>query len=878
MRVMKQASKHLLICNERLLFRFGVDRILVETAKMFVEFGWRVTFVCHRCDRNVLEAITPRIFVAPGGGDLYDHEAICGKFVEGHWGELSVDGAPDAILVGGWPFFNLAAFAERKGVASLFIDAGAVPHDGFGDNDKAAQRAVRRLRAMFLPHFDLVLPISEFIRESQTIPDRGSSAGVEVVLLGADHLTANVYQAAERQALEEERLVVRLETLSRYAIPLVLNLGRFEEIGYKNSKESFDLIRLLLARRREAGATEPRLLVLGDETRIPIPADLANYVICLGFPSDATLTRIMRIASVGFSPSLWEGFNLPIGEMQILDKPVFAYNVGAHPEVILHPWFLCANIEEACRKIVAVLSESMPKGVFDRAVRDDYRERFSWRRALASYRDHVTRLVEIKKAARTKPKLLFVDITGVARGAASAANIRAAKRLWAELANTETSSLLPVVWNEESYTFDFANGDDEAVLAGGDGPRSGFGGLNGVGAPASPDNMLHHLITTIFNVELLIPESALDGEAEHRVEWAKKMGVRTSAVFHDLGKCDDPSELATGDVECRFHNVAALTRMDTIFAPSSLILDSLREAIERLGLRITGEVHVGDVHREKLIAGSTALSTSGDFANQAIETVRLIEGTQVPEDKPNSNATWADLFRVELAQKADLLRERLRSISLLVEAEAANTAIEAESALAEPCPDPESAPADIDATIVSIEQENLVSEPPSDSPAPSVEAEESAHPIEADFSEAATTNFDVMDVMPVDASSHAQLPEASVPEAAQADSATDHVAWRRKGRERRAYFLRRLFNKKYSGLTAKQVRSTGLFDAEWYLRQYPDVRAAAVDPLSHFIEHGHLEHRSPGPAFDTNAYLNAHPWIALSDLSPFQHFMKTYCR
>ena len=33
------ASKHVLICNERFLFRYGVDRILVELARKFIAEG-----------------------------------------------------------------------------------------------------------------------------------------------------------------------------------------------------------------------------------------------------------------------------------------------------------------------------------------------------------------------------------------------------------------------------------------------------------------------------------------------------------------------------------------------------------------------------------------------------------------------------------------------------------------------------------------------------------------------------------------------------------------------------------------------------------------------------------------------------------------------
>ena len=44
------------------------------------------------------------------------------------------------------------------------------------------------------------------------------------------------------------------------------------------------------------------------------------------------------------------------------------------------------------------------------------------------------------------------------------------------------------------------------------------------------------------------------------------------------------------------------------------------------------------------------------------------------------------------------------------------------------------------------------------------------------------------------------------------------------------------------------MRQSGMFDAEWYGRAYPDVAAAGIDPLRHFIEYGAAEGRAPNAA------------------------------
>ncbi len=45
-----------------------------------------------------------------------------------------------------------------------------------------------------------------------------------------------------------------------------------------------------------------------------------------------------------------------------------------------------------------------------------------------------------------------------------------------------------------------------------------------------------------------------------------------------------------------------------------------------------------------------------------------------------------------------------------------------------------------------------------------------------------------------------------------------------------------------------RVKRSGLFDAEWYVREYADVAAAGIDPLRHYVEYGAKEGRAPNPA------------------------------
>jgi O-antigen biosynthesis protein len=70
------------------------------------------------------------------------------------------------------------------------------------------------------------------------------------------------------------------------------------------------------------------------------------------------------------------------------------------------------------------------------------------------------------------------------------------------------------------------------------------------------------------------------------------------------------------------------------------------------------------------------------------------------------------------------------------------------------------------------------------------------------------------------------------------------------------------------------IEESGLFSREWYLKFYPDVAQAGVDPLDHFLETGAFEGRSPNPRFRTQLYLRKYPGLAEINLNPLVHYIR----
>ena len=74
--------------------------------------------------------------------------------------------------------------------------------------------------------------------------------------------------------------------------------------------------------------------------------------------------------------------------------------------------------------------------------------------------------------------------------------------------------------------------------------------------------------------------------------------------------------------------------------------------------------------------------------------------------------------------------------------------------------------------------------------------------------------------------------------------------------------------------TTTLTNSTPLpdFDAAYYLAHNPDVAAAGVDPLNHYLNQGFFEGRNPNAWFDTNYYLTQNPDVKASGWNPLYQF------
>jgi glycosyltransferase involved in cell wall biosynthesis len=569
-----------LICNERFLSRFGHDRSLVLLGRELAHRGHHVGFACLRCEPQVLAAISDDVnrINLPSDVEFAEADRLAAEIIEASW----VHNRPDVLVTGGWPFFELAARSGARGVPSLFIDAGAVAHDGYREPTLSIQREVRRLRRRTLPFIDRVLPNSDFTRDSQSVPDGVQERSVTTVRLGADHLDME-FNPEGINVEAEQNLLARLDSLCHAGFSLILALGRFEDEGYKNSPMAFDVLR----RVREHIA-RTRLLILAGPATVGVPADLVDDTICMTTLSDATLEAVMRRCKLGLSLSLWEGFNLPLAEMQLTGHPVLAFNVGAHPEVIADPWFLCSSSTDMAKKAVRILTEGVPATIVNRRRFECARERLGWTNTFAHWTAEIEALAKTRKPSIEQARrLILIDVTNSGSDPSNSGVINVTRRLAARLSEDPELFVVFGIWDRMAGAYVLPTALQRSFLESYAGPKDWLG------------RVIEHLVDEHVPLEqvleaadprctrppiLFFPEVALDGSPQQRVSWGRKRGFTLAFILHDMLPVYQAEYIPKEIVEAFTEYIEAVLQADGIWPNSPFTLSEFERYCDERGL------------------------------------------------------------------------------------------------------------------------------------------------------------------------------------------------------------------------------------------------------------------------------------------------------
>ena len=93
-------------------------------------------------------------------------------------------------------------------------------------------------------------------------------------------------------------------------------------------------------------------------------------------------------------------------------------------------------------------------------------------------------------------------------------------------------------------------------------------------------------------------------------------------------------------------------------------------------------------------------------------------------------------------------------------------------------------------------------------------------------------------------------------------------------REQNRSFLRRLLtSSRRLRREERQLVKSGLFDADWYVKEYPDIAKHAQTPVRHYLEEGYLRGYMPNPYFHTQWYLERNDDVRQSGINPAIHYL-----
>lgn len=215
------------------------------------------------------------------------------------------------------PFFALLPLLRGRGIA---VDCGVSDSTGMSPRQRRNFRRTELLQQRwYFRSAAKVVTISRWLQDQ--LPTSLSERSVPI-LLGADHYALAGPQ--EREAARSRLGVGEDDVLSLY-------VGRLNP-----SVQPYKGTERLLRIHRQVAASDPRsrlaLVGFGDD------ADAAWIRASGGIPVVHApvdqMPSLLAAADVYTTASAWEGFDLPLVEAQRSGKPVVAFRVGAHPEVV----------------------------------------------------------------------------------------------------------------------------------------------------------------------------------------------------------------------------------------------------------------------------------------------------------------------------------------------------------------------------------------------------------------------------------------------------------------------------------------------------------------------------------------------------------------
>jgi glycosyltransferase involved in cell wall biosynthesis len=354
--------------TERLLRGWGVDHVVHRVAEGLAAGGHEVDVVCLRADRSYG---SDRYRVRRLEVGMEPLETLEARIVER--AGLIRQRRYDLFIVPMFPFFTVAV---RLGLPFIYYEHGVVNPDGLGPRERLLLGRIREQAPRYQQAARRVAVLSRFLMHEQVSPTKHPQT--DVVYNGADSYGPPPCSAD----------VADLRRALGFAPTdeVVGYVGRVERNTYKGID---DLVEIAAAVRARRPASRFLLAGFADEASRQHFAGFPGITVYPDVPADR-MPVVFGALDVGVSASRWEGFNLPLAEAQFYGRPVVAYDLAAHPEVVAPSGALVRDRAGFVEAIVALLADPIRRRKRG-AEAQEFARRFTWANTVRAVSDCVTK-------------------------------------------------------------------------------------------------------------------------------------------------------------------------------------------------------------------------------------------------------------------------------------------------------------------------------------------------------------------------------------------------------------------------------------------------------------------------------------------------------
>jgi len=272
------------------------------------------------------------------------------------------DVRPDIIIVHTPPYWeHVARFKDFRTIKIAYDNGEPFPPFFIG-NEVLERERINREKYSSIKKYHMHVSISEFIKRCSDIHNS------TVIYYGGDHIEDSsmdtTFDLKSYMGVDNEDFVI--SSLSR------IGVGESFYKGFGLLIHVKDTVQKMMGTRRVHFVIMGRSIPKNN----PVEKSLKdNGFYVLENVTERMKMNVLKQSDVFFSPSLWEGFNLPLVEAQYVGVPSVCFSIGAHPEVSVYHF---TNTAEITHFVHSMLNDSAMRKKCGKKCASYVRSRFTW--------------------------------------------------------------------------------------------------------------------------------------------------------------------------------------------------------------------------------------------------------------------------------------------------------------------------------------------------------------------------------------------------------------------------------------------------------------------------------------------------------------------